>query len=141
MFTLRPAEEKEKAKIVAIIKTLDLSYPSQSLNGFWIAEEDGKIAGIACLEKFKDFFLLNSVGTAESFRNRGVASKLVKKLTDGLKKDVYLYTVIPGFFKKLGFEPINAPDFLPARKTFFCKECTPEACTCMALRSPKDAGG
>jgi N-acetylglutamate synthase-like GNAT family acetyltransferase len=134
MLKFRPAVKEDGKEIIAIIKALDLSYPNQSLDGFWVAEEDGKIMGISCLEKFEDFYFLSAVGVPEKYRLHGIASKLVNKLVRAAKHDVYLYTVIPGYFKKLGFKPIDAPDFLPARQTFSCKKCTPEACTCMVRR-------
>lgn len=129
--TIRGAEQRDSKDILEIIKILDLSYPSQTLDDFWVAEKDGKIAGIANLKEFDDFLFLSSVGTKEEFQRQGISSALLNNILSGAGKCVYLYTVIPKFFEKLGFRRAAPLPGLPAKKIFSCRECTPEACACM----------
>jgi N-acetylglutamate synthase-like GNAT family acetyltransferase len=134
MVNIRPAEKKDRPAIMEIIKMLDLSYPGQKFDGFRVAEKDGEVAGIANLEEFGGFYFLSAVGVAEAEQHHQIASKLLDKILAGLKKEVYLYTVIPGFFQKFGFEAVEPPAFLPVKQTFSCRECTPALCTCMVRR-------
>ena len=129
--TIRSAQEKDFDAIRTIIMELDLAYPSQSLDSFLVLEDKDRVIGIANLEEFDDFYFLSSVGVVENFQRRGLASSFIKDLLKSLKKDVYLYTVIPGFFEKLGFKAIAPRSDLPAKTTFSCKECTPDNCITM----------
>lgn len=129
--TIRAAEQRDSKGILEIIKILDLSYPSQTLEGFWVAEKDGKIAGIADLMEFDDFLFLSSVGTKEGYQRQGISSALLNNILNDVRKKVYLYTTIPGFFERLGFGKTTPLPNLPVKKTFSCRECTPEACVCM----------
>ena len=129
--TIRAAEQRDSREILEIIKTLDLSYPSQTLDDFWVAEKDGEIAGIANLKKFDDFLFLSSVGTKEKCQHQGISSALLNNILNGARKKVYLYTTIPDFFERLGFRKTIPLPNLPVKKTFSCRECTPETCICM----------
>jgi len=129
--TIRAAQKKDFDAIRGIIMELDLAYPSQSLDSFLVLEDKDHIIGIANLEEFDNFYFLSSVGVVEGFQRRGLASSFIKDLIKSLKKDVYLYTVIPGFFEKLGFKAIDPRPDLPSKTTFSCKECTPDTCVTM----------
>jgi len=129
--TIRGAQKKDFDAIRTIIMELDLAYPSQSLDSFLVLEDKDRIIGIANLEEFDGFYFLSSVGVVEGFQRRGLASSFIRDLLKGLKKDVYLYTVIPGFFERLGFTAVARRSDLPLKMTFSCKECTPDTCVTM----------
>lgn len=133
MLKIRKAQVTDRPAIAEIIKQLDLAYPSQTGDNFWVAENSGEIFGIAELREFSGFFFLSSVGVAEKHQHLGIAADLLESLLAGLKKDVYLYTTIPDFFSRFGFQIVaDQPQDLPPREKFSCRECTPEACVCMA---------
>lgn len=130
----RRAKEEDKKELLEIIKELDLSYPGQDILSFWVLLDKKNIVSIASLEDFKDFAFISSVGTIPSMQNKGFSKILLSKIMETIKKDIYLYTIIPDFFKKLGFAVIEKDRELPSKKTFLCKECEPDKCACMVKR-------
>ena len=142
MVKIRKAKPADQASIIGILKQQDLSYPTQTLDNFWVAEEQGRVIGSADLWEFRNFLFLSSVGVLASRQHRGVATKLLNTMLSGLRKDVYLFTVTPDFFGKFGFRAVaEPPKGLPPRTIFACGNCTPAACVCMcrqaAIYSPK----
>ena len=131
MLKFRKALTGDKNKILKVLKELDLNYPSQSLEDFWVAEKEDEIIGIVRLEEKKDFYFLSSLGILKEHRKQGVASQLLSEITKKLKKVVYLYTIIPEFFKKAGFEAASPLPGLPLKEILECENCFPDRCVCM----------
>jgi N-acetylglutamate synthase-like GNAT family acetyltransferase len=132
MIKIRRSQANDHATILEIIKEQELSYPTQTLDHFWVAEEKGRVIGIADLWEFRNFLFLSSVGVLASRQRRGVATKLLNTMLSGLGKDVFLFTVTPDFFGKFGFRIVTEPPKgLPHRTIFSCATCTPEACVTM----------
>jgi N-acetylglutamate synthase-like GNAT family acetyltransferase len=145
MLTIEPAQNKDAARISEILKRLDLYHPSRIPDDFWVAQMDNKIVGVACLTEHDDFFFLSSVGVLEEHQRKGIAKALLEKIFKDLKKDVYLYTIIPGFFKKFRFEiverrcptqdvghsPPHIPGNLPSKESLGCENCLSDNCVCM----------
>ena|SRR3989344_728771 len=131
MIAVRPAAKSDRGAILKIIEESGLYYPKQRLSGFWLAEENERVIGIIRLEKHRDFYFLSSLGVAKDRRDQGIATTLLKKVLNEAKEPVYLYTIIPDFFSRLGFKVVPRPSFLPVREIFNCGECQPEKCVCM----------
>ena len=132
MVKIRKAKPADQASIIGILKQQDLSYPTQTLDNFWVAAKDGEVIGIADLWEFRGFFFLSSVGVTENHQHQGVATKLLNKLLAGIRKDTFLFTVRPDFFSRFGFQITpNPPIGLPPKSIFGCGDCTPEICVCM----------
>ncbi len=135
MLKIRKASEKDTKEILKTLKELDLFYPAQELNNFWVADKEGKIAGVVKLEEFDDFFFLGSLGIKKKYQNQGIADSLLKEILKTANKNFYLYTTIPEFFKKFGFRVISPLPTLPSRDAFECEYCSPEKCVTM-VRHP-----
>jgi len=131
MFKARPSRPKDSPRIREILEELGLSYPSQTLNDFWVAEKNKKIVGIVQLKTFPTFTFLSSLGVSASEQRQGIASFLVQAGLKSETREVYLYTIHPEFFKQLGFKAVPPPPFLPAKSSFGCGACVPEKCVCM----------
>jgi N-acetylglutamate synthase-like GNAT family acetyltransferase len=132
MLKIRRAQAKDREPVLEIIKQHDLSYPTQTLDHFWVAEEKGQVVAIADLWEFRGFFFLSSVGVAAGRQHRGIATKLLNKLLSGIRKDTFLFTVTPDFFSRFGFKvTADPPKGIPPRTIFACGNCTPETCVCM----------
>ncbi|MFA4967854.1 MAG: GNAT family N-acetyltransferase [Candidatus Margulisiibacteriota bacterium] len=129
--TIHAAQKKDHDAIIKIMAELELDYPSQSFDGFWIAENDSGIIGIAKLEDLGDLMFLSSVGVIKKEQHKGIAKGFLKHLLKSVKKDVYIYTTIPEFFEGLDFKRTASRSDLPSKTTFSCKECTPEICVTM----------
>jgi N-acetylglutamate synthase-like GNAT family acetyltransferase len=134
MQKIRRAQERDAEEILKILKELDLFYPSQSLERFWVAEDKSGIAGIVRLEEFDDYFFLSSLGVKKDKRKKGIAAALLKSILKSANKNIYLYTIVPEFFKKFGFEIADPPPSLPLKDIYGCEFCVPEKCRCMVLK-------
>ena len=55
MLKFRKALTGDKNKILKVLKELNLYYPSQSLEDFWVAEKEDEIIGVARLEEYKNW--------------------------------------------------------------------------------------
>lgn len=131
MTIYRRAEPQDGAAISKLLVDLELTRPDLAIFGFWVAEVEGSVVGIAHVEAVADAAFISSVGVAETVQHRGIASGLLHEIARAWNRDLYLYTVIPGFFARLGFEIVMPPAFLPPRGLFGCDACDVNACVCM----------
>lgn len=132
---IRRAHQEDTAQILKILDELDLYHPSRIPQDFWVAKKNDKIVGLSCLSDHGDFLFLSSVGVIPNQRNNGIAKAILKKILPDAKKDVYLYSIIPDFFKKLGFEIVDAPKDLPPKNGIGCDECHAAMCVCMRRKT------
>jgi len=139
MPTIRKAIHSDREAVFRILRELDLEYPSLTPDHFWVADLDGVAVAVGRLEEFEKFCFLSALGTTGNRQGRGVAANLLEGMFKQCKKDIYLYTIIPNFFKKFGFEPTELCQGLPARKRFNCAECDPGHCVCMRRKPERDA--
>ncbi len=135
--TVRAARPADLPAILEILELADLRYRRETLDGFHLAERDGRVAGIVRLDERPDFVFLTSLGVRPELRGQGIGTALLRQLLRPLRKPVYLYTIIPGFFARLGFARTDAPAALPPKELFGCDQCLPGRCLCM-LKSPDD---
>lgn len=131
MYNIRKAQDSDEAAIRAILDELDLVYPGIVLQDFWVVENQAWIIAVGRMEEIGDMLFLSSFGVRELHRRRGVAKQLFETMIENDSRDVYIYTVIPEFFEKLGFVRTNKPDHLPEREQFGCEWCELERCVCM----------
>jgi len=74
---------------------------------FRILLDDSKLVAFGRLRKNNDATELCSLGVLEEYRHHGMGSALVKHLLSIASSDVYVVCVIPGFFKKQGFNTVT----------------------------------
>ncbi len=134
MLTVRKAKDTDKDRVIEILKELDIYYSALKFRDFWVAEEDGEIIGCAQLEEYPDFFYLGSVGVTGSRAGKGTAKKLLDEILKGRTKDIYLYTIIPDFFRKFAFEITEPVPDLPSRDRYECEDCHLDRCVAMVKR-------
>lgn len=125
------AVDKDVPQIKAILKDLDLFFPARMPDDFWVAKEKESVVGVLCLTEIGDDMFLSSVGVIEDKRGLGIARALIETATKDINRTIYLLTVIPGFFEKLGFEACDPPSHLPSRAVMHCDTCAPDKCICM----------
>lgn len=139
MLKVRLAEPEEEPRLQELEKILELETPELRASETWILEEQGKPIGMARVTDIGPGYFLSSVGVIPERRRRGLGKKLVLELLRAKKKAVYLYTIIPGFFRCCGFEVCPPPDFLPPKSLFSCHLCQPEQCCCLVWRPIPDS--
>jgi amino-acid N-acetyltransferase len=82
---------------------------------FKISDPQGNITAAIGLEQYGEYGLLRSLVVGESYRNRGLAGMLVRKVIEhstvlGLKKLILLTTTADVYFEKHQFERIQRDD-------------------------------
>ncbi len=133
---IRPAQPEDYPAIIRLLRDLELDYPSRDLKRFVAGELEGQILAIAELKEYDDFCLLSCVGVREDLQGSGIGRIFVDQVLEDLDRDVYLYTLVPGFFKKTGFvEATSLPAALPPRSIYGCAACDPALCRCL-VRKP-----
>lgn len=135
---VRKAVRGDFPRILSLAQDCGVDYAGMESDEFWLAEEDGEIAGIVGLQRRPDGLELVSLAVDPAHRSRGLARELTEALLAAAGGDVYLSTVIPDVFARLGFEPAGlVPPSLAAKKgTPWCAGCeAPERCAVMVRRA------
>lgn len=129
---IRRAEPRDYRRIERLMSALELSYPAMDLSSFWVAENGGEVVAAAELKDLRDCSLLSCVGVREDLQGSGIGRILVEEAARHAHHDVYLYTLVPGFFRKVGFgDPTRLPPDLPPRSIYGCEGCDPRLCLCL----------
>jgi len=133
---IRRAEKEDFPQITSLARKLGLDYERMEDDSFWLAEDKGRIAGLVALKKHGDCHELCALGVDPHRRNRGLGRKLVQTLLLSADRDIYLATVIPGFFEKCGFErTVHIPSSMK-KSPEWCEGCSKELCTVMVRKLP-----
>ncbi len=129
---VRAAEPKDYPAVIDLLAALELDYPERDLSLFRVGVTNDEIIAIAELKDFGNFSLLSCVGVREDIQGAGIGKIFTSQVLREAKSDVYLYTLVPGFFEKLGFvKVLNLPPGLPPRSYYGCVGCEQLGCTCM----------
>ncbi|MGZ5423943.1 MAG: GNAT family N-acetyltransferase [Candidatus Aminicenantales bacterium] len=131
---IRRVRQKEIPDAVELARSLNLDYPGMEADPLWVAKDAGEIVGLVALKTHPDCLELCALGVDPRFEGQGVGRALVEALGAEAPGDVYLATIIPGFFESLGFHIIKAgiPATLPAKRTTtWCEGCPQERCAVM----------
>ena len=131
---IRKAISADWDRIYQLAEECGLDYPGMDKDDFLVAEDGGRLRGIVGLKRHPGGLELCSLGVEPGGRRRGVGGELVKALLAGLREDVYLATVIPGYFERLGFRRTAVfPDAM-VKDPDWCAGCRRDLCTVMVRR-------
>ncbi|MGQ9671806.1 MAG: GNAT family N-acetyltransferase [Candidatus Aminicenantales bacterium] len=126
---VRQAKKSDWPRIAALASQHNLDYEGMAADQFWVAVEGKRIVGICGLRQHADCQELCSLGVEESFQHKGLGSQLVRRLIEETPGDIYLATIIPEFFKRLGFkEAVSIPSSM-IKKADWCLGCRRDRCT------------
>lgn len=141
---LRPGTPDDRAAVVALVESEGLSADGihAGLAGFMVAEEEGRVIGVAGLERYEDFGLLRSVAVAGDRRGLGLGARLTGAVVDQARRErlvsVYaLTTTAIAYFPRLGFEVIErsqVPE--PVRASPEFTSMCPESATALRKSLP-----
>jgi N-acetylglutamate synthase-like GNAT family acetyltransferase len=131
---IRKARKPDFPEVLELARRYGLDYHDMEADHFWVAEENGQIKGICGLKIHSDCQELCSLGVEANDRGRGLASKLVRALLRSVRGQIYLATIIPEFFERLGFETIDRFPTSMIKKSEWCEGCQPEKCQIMVRR-------
>jgi amino-acid N-acetyltransferase len=111
---IRAALPTDRAQVLALLADADLSSGgvAADLAGFVVAEDQGRVVGVAGLERYERDGLLRSVAVAESHRGSGLGARLTHRVVEeaesrGLEGLYALTTTAEWYFPRLGFERIT----------------------------------
>ena len=112
--TLRPAGAADLAAVEALLSSRAL--PVEGVAGrfgpaYVVAESQGRILGVAGVERYGRFGLLRSVAVAEGRQRRGLGQLLTRNRIDwsrdhGIDSLYLLTTTAPDFFARQGFREV-----------------------------------
>jgi len=129
---VRRACAADHPAILELAGALELVYPAMDLSCFRVAELDGATVAMAELKDLQSCSLLSCVGVREELQGYGIGRELVERVVREALHPVYLYTLVPGFFRKAGFrDVISLPPDLPPRSIYGCLGCDPSRCLCL----------
>lgn len=139
---LRRSNKDEKDRIRSLL--LEAKLPAESLETgatvFYIAEENGRVAGVAGFEFYGEDALLRSVAVLPELRHQGIGSVIVDLMLEQARKInisriVLLTETAKDFFTKKGFEVIERAAIVNddlKRSSEFTQAC-PQSAVCMAI--------
>jgi len=134
---IRPAKELEKDKIRKLAEQFNLDSKDMPHEEFIVAEENEKLVGLVRIKKNKGCFELCSLGVAKEKQGQGIGKELVASVTKEPRL-LYLATIIPDFFKKLGFKKVDQIPKCMKKDPAWCEGCpAPEKCTVMKYEHSK----
>lgn len=136
MISIRRVTDADFPAVDEIMAELNLGHPSISKEDFWVALDGGGILGVANILDCGECHYVSAVGVRRKYQKRGVARALLDEILPRLKKDAYLYTKIPDFFRRFGFAETKAPETIPPREIYSCGKCCDES-ICLCMMRPK----
>jgi amino-acid N-acetyltransferase len=91
---------------------------TQATTRLWVAREDGRVVGVAGLERYGEVALLRSVATARDRQGKGIARSLCGVVladarSSGVRRAFLLTEKAEGFFSKIGFESLDRSEADP----------------------------
>ncbi len=132
---IRRAAGPDWERVVHLARECGLDYPGMENDTFWVAEESGRLAGIVGLIRHPDGLELCSLAVDPASRWRGIGRALAAALLDSVREDVHLATIIPEYFRQLGFERTAVVPAGMAKSPEWCEGCPRDRCTVMVRRS------
>ena len=130
--SLRRAARADHQAVASLLRLLELPIAGVAdwVDQFWVAEHEGRLLGVAGMERYGDSGLLRSVAVAPDWRGSGIGRALVDRvLAEGRAagvRDIYLLTTTAEhYFPRLGFvcvdrETVPAPVRASAEFTGAC---------------------
>lgn len=131
---IRKARPEDFPAIRKLTASLGLDYAGMEQAPFWLAEEEGRVRGIVSLLTHRDCQELVSLGVDPSVRKAGLGGQLIETLMEAAGTDVFLATVIPGYFERYGFvRTLRVPPGM-AKDPAWCEGCDKRLCTVMVRK-------
>jgi len=139
---LRDATNADLPNIFSLLSASELPTVgvAEALNGFTVAEHDGRIVGVVGLETCcRQYALLRSTAVAPEYRKHGIGRRLVERAIAGAEAKGFsalylLTTTAEAYSPSFGFAPVSRESVPAAVKATeeFSSAC-PSSATVMAL--------
>jgi amino-acid N-acetyltransferase len=115
--TIRRAGEADHEAVATLLRDLELPTDGVAdwLDKFWVAEHEGRVVGVAGMERYGDGGLLRSVAVAREWQGSGIGRTLVDRVLEdgraaGVREAYLLTTTAEHYFPRLGFACVGRED-------------------------------
>ena len=132
---IRKARREDLSRVRELAEGLGLDSPGMEDDAFWVAEDNGRIVGVCGFKRHPDCHELYALGVEESERGQGIGGDLVRTLVRDVKGDIYLATVTPGFFERVGFSRTSEFPRSMVKGGEWCEGCDRALCTVMMRKA------
>lgn len=136
MVTIRKATMKDVPQVVELVNRYaaeGIMLPrtefevAETLRDFTVAELEGRIVGCGALHFYTpETGEIRSIAVQPDCKGRGIGRKLVEELEAEARRyglrEVFLFTYVPEFFRKLGFVEVDRGE-LPLKAWRDCLRC------------------
>ncbi len=137
---IRKIKQTDLSRVYEILTAYDLpteDLESSSLENFWVAEEKGRLIGIAGMDCYNHIGLVRSLAVDRKLRGNGIGKKLYNAVEEeawnkGLLRLYLLTTTAQAYFKELGYEVVErdiAP--IPIQRSGQFSELCPQSAVLM----------
>ena len=134
---IRKARKEDFPRLVRLARTCGLDYAGMEADDFWVAGEGDLVLGLCALKKHPDCLELCALGVDEKWRGRGWGDRLARTVIRNANGTLFLATVIPAFFARLGFKTTKDVPASMIKNAEWCAGCTPELCTVMVRQGKR----
>lgn len=133
---IRQASTPDWPSLASLARECGLDYDGMESDEFWVAEDAGRIVGIVALKTHPDCRELCALGVDATRRRKGTGRRLVLEVLRAARGEVYLATIIPGFFLPFGFEKTARVPRSMVKDETWCAGCRRDLCEIMVRREP-----
>ncbi len=106
-FQINSPGEADWKLIQPLIGEFKLDDQDLSIDQFIVCKKGQTLMGFVRIKKYPDCDELSSLGVLSEHRKKGIGTLLILELLKRSPGDVYIVTVVPHYFAKIGFEIIN----------------------------------
>jgi N-acetylglutamate synthase-like GNAT family acetyltransferase len=113
---IRPAQPQDQPTIVRIVRDAKINPLSIAWSRFLVAEEAGQIVGVGQIKPHGDASReLASIAVVPSYRGRGIAGQIIRRLLERESGVLYLTCRDPleSFYVRFGFRRIGREEMSP----------------------------
>lgn len=133
-YDILPCSESDFYDVQNYISLLQLDNNDLHQNQFLVAKKEGRVIGFGRLRTYGNCQELCSLGVIEPYRNKGAGTALSEELIKKSKLPLYVVTIIPGFFTRLGFVEVEEFPSDIGVKMSYCTDSLPVPETYVAMR-------
>jgi N-acetylglutamate synthase-like GNAT family acetyltransferase len=135
-FQIRKPDTTELPRILELATAMQLDTREMRQEEFIAAFDGQEICGFGRLRDHGSCVELCTLGVCESHRGKGLGLQLSRALVASTSRQIFLVTVIPAFFQKVGFRRSSTwPESLNS-KLNFCSSSLPVSQRYEVMESP-----
>jgi N-acetylglutamate synthase-like GNAT family acetyltransferase len=118
--TIEQARESDFEEIKSYIAAFELDNRDLQYHQFLVAKENGRLVGFGRIRKHKGCDEFCSLGVLEEKRFNGIAKELILARIKIATQPIYLVSIMPEYFEKLGFKIVKDYPEEMADKLHYC---------------------